>query len=260
MSESIIAPNKIKRALSAGETVVGTMVVETRQASVMQILANAGFDFVIVDNEHGAFSNETIGILSQMGRAIGLTPFVRVPDTTYAYIAQTLDSGAQGVMLPRITNADQVREAVQIMKYPPMGMRGCAFARGHTGFKGGSLVDDMPRANEETTLIVQIETKPALDSLDEILSVPGVDIALVGPTDLSIALGIPGQLEHPDLVKALETVIERCQAHGVYPALHINNGQLGRLWIEKGMAMLSSGSEIGHMMSGAQQLVSTLRD
>lgn len=109
MSTSIIPPNRIKQALQAGQAVAGTMVVEIRQPAVMQLLANAGFDFVIIDNEHGAFNLETIADLSRTAIYVGLTPLVRIPDLTYPYVAQTLDAGAQGIMAPRITEPEQVR-------------------------------------------------------------------------------------------------------------------------------------------------------
>ena len=123
-NHSIIAPNRMKQALQAGQAVVGTMLTEIRQPAVMQLLANAGFDFVIIDNEHGPFNIETIADLSRTAKYVGLTPVVRVPDLAYPYLAQALDSGAQGIMLPRVTNVEQIREAVQIMKYPPQGRRG----------------------------------------------------------------------------------------------------------------------------------------
>ncbi len=116
-NNSIIAPNRIKHALRDGQSVVGTMLAEIRQPAVIQLLANAGFDFVIIDNEHGPFNIETIADLSRTAKYLGLTPLVRVPDLAYPHIAQSLDVGAQGIMLPRVYNAQQVREAVQIMKY-----------------------------------------------------------------------------------------------------------------------------------------------
>ena len=189
--------NRTKEALRNGQAVVGTMVVEIRQPSVMQLLVNAGFDFIVIDNEHSPYSSGTIAELSQAARNLGLTPIVRVPDLAYPYLAQPLDSGAQGIMLPRVYNADQVKEAVQIMKYPPLGARGCAFGRGATDFKGAPLAETMAAANEQTMLIVQIETKEAIENGDEILAVPGVDVAFVGPTDLSISLGVPGQIDSP---------------------------------------------------------------
>jgi len=257
---SVISPNQVKQALRNGKSVVGTMVAEVRQPSVMQLLRNAGFDYVIIDNEHGPFSIETIADLSRAARYVGLTPLVRVPDLFYPYLAQSLDAGAQGVMIPRIFDAGQVREAVQMIKYPPVGRRGCALSRGHTEFKSGPLVESMASANDETMLIIQIETAEAVENIEEIVSVPGVDATLVGPTDLSIALGIPGQFDSPQLQTAIEKTIEAGRRHQVYPAIHVNDVAQAVFWAKKGMRMLNTFSEAGLMVRGGVEVTSTIKE
>lgn len=260
MSSNIITPNKIKQALAAGQSVVGTMVVEFRQPSVMQLLANAGYDFAIIDNEHGSFNPETLADLSRTALLLGLTPIVRVPDLAYPYLAQTLDGGAQGIMLPRVYNAEQVRKAVDFMKYPPLGNRGNALVRGYTGFKSGSPAEAMATANKETMLIVQIETKEAVENIEEIVTTPGVDAALIGPNDLSISLGVPGQIDSPVMRGAIEKVISTCQQHAVYPALHINNLDLGLYWVSKGMRVLSLFSEVGLLMHRGNEVTTAVKE
>ncbi|MDM8520725.1 aldolase/citrate lyase family protein [Anaerolineales bacterium HSG6] len=259
MTNTIIPPNRLKRAIHAGQHVVGTMLAEIRQPSVMQLLANAEFDFVIIDNEHGGFNVETLADLSRAAQYVGLTPIVRVPDLSYAHIAQTLDVGAQGIMIPRITSAQQVRDVVDMMKYPPMGIRGNASSRGYTNFKSGPVEDIMLTANEETILIVQIETREALDELEEIVNTPGVYAILVGPNDLSISLGIPGQYNSMMMQAAIHKVITVCQKHGVCPGIHMNNLDLATYWVKKGMQLISSGSEIGFLTKGGLDLTSTIR-
>jgi 2-keto-3-deoxy-L-rhamnonate aldolase RhmA len=226
---------------------------------VGQILANAGFDFVIIDNEHGPFSIESIAELSRAARMAGVTPIVRVPDLTYAHITQPLDAGAQGIMAPRITAASQVEDVVQIMKYPPWGRRGSVMARGHTNFLSGSVSAAMDAMNKETMVVVQIETREAVEQLDPILSVQGVDVALVGPNDLSIALGIPGKMDDPHFVATIERVIEACRRHQVIPAIHINDLDRAVAWARKGMRLVSVGSEISFLTAGGQRVTETLR-
>jgi 2-keto-3-deoxy-L-rhamnonate aldolase RhmA len=260
MSESIIPINRMKQALQNGQSLIGTMVAEIRQPAVMQLLVNAGFDFVIIDNEHGPFSIETIADLSRAARQLGLTPLVRVPDLAYPYLAQSLDAGAQGIMLPRVFDAGQVRQAVQMIKYPPVGIRGCALSRGFTDFKAGPLAENMASANEQTALIVQIETQMAVENIEEIVATPGVDIALIGPTDLSIALGVAGQMDSPKLHSAIEKLIETCQRHGVYPALHINDLQWAGYWAKKGMRLLSSNSETGLLIRGGLEVTGKIKE
>ncbi len=255
---SIIAPNQVKVALDAGQSVVGTMVSEIRQPAVMQLLKNAGFDFVIIDNEHGPFNIETIADLSRTAKYLGLTPLVRIPDLAYPFIAQPLDSGAQGLMIPRITQADQVREVVQMMKYPPTGRRGCATSRGFTDFQSGPLPEVMAAANEETLLIIQVETVEAVANIEEIVAVPGVDVTLIGPSDLSIALGVPGQWDSPKLHAAIEKMLAACQDSGVYPAIHFNDLEWATYWINKGMRLVSCFSEAGLMMARGREVTASI--
>jgi 2-keto-3-deoxy-L-rhamnonate aldolase RhmA len=257
-NNAIIDPNRIKKALRAGQSVVGLMLIEIRQPGVMQLLANAGFDFVLIDNEHGAFNIETIADLSRTAKYVGLTPLVRVPDMTYPHIAQSLDAGAQGVVIPRITDPEQVREAVQITRYPPQGMRGSALTRGYTNFKAGDVNEVMATVNEETLLIIQIETRQALESVDEIVSIPGVDGAFIGPNDLSIALGLPGQIDSPEVQAAIEATIAACQQHNVIPAIHMNDLNLAVQWAKKGMRLVSVSSEAGLMMWRGREVTATM--
>ncbi len=256
---AIIPPNRLKQRLAEGKTAIGTMVAEIRQPAVIQCLLNAGLDWVIIDNEHGVFSNETVADLARAARTIGLTPIVRVPALTYELISQSLDGGAQGVMLPRITTPEQVRDAVSIVKYPPVGRRGSALGRGHTEFKGGDVVQMMAESNRETFVIVQIETREAVERIDEIVAVPGVDAALIGPNDLSIALDVAGKMRDPVLVAAIDRMMGACAKAGVYPAIHTNDVTLTTEWARKGMRLVSINSELGFLQKAAKEAVDTIR-
>jgi 2-keto-3-deoxy-L-rhamnonate aldolase RhmA len=259
MTDSAVPPNRLRQRLAAGKTVIGTMLVEIRQPGIMTLLANAGFDFVLIDNEHGSFNVETIADLSRAARDLGVTPVVRIPELTYAHVAQSLDGGAQAIMLPRVTAREQVEECVRYMKYPPEGRRGAVLARGHTAFRVGPLADTLAGMNRETFLVIQIETAEAVDRLDDLLTVPGVDAALIGPTDLSLALGVPGKMDDPKLVGAIERTLAACAAHGVVPAIHTNDLAMTTSWARKGMRMVSINSEVGHLVAAASQAVKAIR-
>lgn len=259
MTTPLVPANRMREKLAAGQTVIGTMLVEVRQPAVMAMLANAGFDFVLIDNEHGPFNVETIADLSRAARDAGVTPIVRVPELTYAHVCQSLDGGAQGIMLPRVTDRAQVEECVRYLKYPPEGRRGAVLGRGHTGFKGGPLGDVLSALNRETFLIVQVETVEAVERLDQLLTVPGVDAALVGPTDLSLALGVGGQMDHPKLVEAIERTMAACARHRVIPAIHTNDVAMTAAWARRGMRLVSISSEVGHLVAGAGQAVKAIR-
>jgi 2-keto-3-deoxy-L-rhamnonate aldolase RhmA len=258
-NSSIIPPNRVKQKLQQGNSVFGTFVVEFRQASVMQLLADAGFDFATIDNEHGAFSLETIADLSRAAVLLGITPIVRIPDISYPYIAQTLDIGAQGLMVPRITNADQVKNIVRWLQYPPHGERGNAMERGLSQFRSGSVSLAIEEIPKQILLIIQIETQQAIEAIEEILSVPGVDAALIGPNDLSIAMGLPGQQDHPVVQSAIRNTIMACEQHGVVPGIHMGNLDLALYWSKQGMRLVSTGSEVAFLSRAAQASVQKLR-
>lgn len=258
MPPLVIPDNRAKAALKEGKLLTGTMLADIRQPSIMQILVNAGFDYVIIDNEHGAFSIESIADLSRMARILGLTPVVRIPDLAYPYVAQSLDAGAQGIMLPRVTHPDQVYQILEIMKYPPVGKRGAAMSRGQSDFRAGPLAENLAHANAQSMLLIQIETKESVDHLDEIAAIEGVDVLFVGPTDLSISYGIPGQPDHPDLAVTIEQVIASCKANGIATAIQANDLAYARKWVEKGMQVISYSSEIGILTAGASAAIQAI--
>jgi 2-dehydro-3-deoxyglucarate aldolase/4-hydroxy-2-oxoheptanedioate aldolase len=255
---SVITPNRLKQMLQAGESVVGILILELRQPSLMQVLANAGFQFALIDGEHGAYNLETIADLSRAARYVGITPIVRVPDLNYVYIAQALDAGAQGIMMPRITNARQVETAVQLMKYPPQGIRGNAQGTGCTQFSSGPVTEMMAQMNNESMLVIQIETREALQNLEDIVQVPGVDVALVGPNDLSISLGVPGQIDAPSMHQGIQSVIDTCRKYSVIPAIHSSDLEFVSYWARQGMRMVSSNTELTLMTKAGLQVTQTI--
>jgi len=258
-STSIIPPNRLKSRLAKGGTAIGTFMVELRQSSVMQVLSNAGFDSVVIDSEHGPYTLETIADLTRAARAYGLTPLVRVPDLVYHLIAQPLDAGAQGVIIPRIVNVAQVQEAIQMAKFSPIGRRGSALSRGFCNFKSGDVAQASIDSNNETMVIIQIETVGALENLDQILEVPGVDAVLIGPNDLSIALDVPGQYTHPKLQEAISHVIASCDRHGVTPALHSLTLDFASYWQKRGIRFLTFSSEFSFLQLQATNISNQLR-
>ena len=256
---SIVPTNRLLAHLKEDRTAVGCMVVELRQASVMQLLANALFDFVLIDNEHGSFNIETVADLSRAARYAGLTPIVRVPALDYAQICQSLDGGAQGIMLPRVVHEQEAAEAVQMMKYPPIGRRGAVLGRGHTAFRGGPLLGTLEDGNRETMLVVQVETRAAVERLDQIAAVPGVSALLIGPTDLSLSLGVAGDMESPVLHDAINRTIAACRRHKVIPGIHTNEIKWSGYWAKQGMRLVSIGAETGFLMKAGREAADGVR-
>jgi 2-keto-3-deoxy-L-rhamnonate aldolase RhmA len=261
MSNSpIIHINRVRTLIKdENKTAIGTFLAEIRQPSIAQLLAYGGFDFMMIDNEHGQFPADKIAGICTVARYANITPVVRVPDYSYAQIAQSLDAGAQCLIFPRITDADQVRTIVDIARYPPLGNRGNATNRSYCDFRMGDVMLAMETHNAQTLLIFQIETKEALENLDEILQVKGCDGVLIGPNDLSISLGVPGQINHPTMKKAFETVLSKCQQYGVIPGAHINDPELAGHYAAMGYKFVSSSSETLMIQNGATKVVETVR-
>ncbi len=251
--------NSLREKLKGGEPVFGTMMQELRSPAVPMIFANAGFDFVFIDMEHGAHTMETVADIIKVARLAGITPLVRVPDLQYHFIARCLDAGAQGFMVPRIETREQAEKAVAFSKYPPMGERGCSINKGHNNYKGDNLLDFIKNANEENFVILQIERKAAMENLDSILSVEGVDGAILGPNDMAVSYGVPNDLDGPLMTDIFMKVLEAGKKHDVYTGMHIANLKKLVEWKNKGMQLIAYNTDIGFLNAGAAQGLKELR-
>ncbi len=238
----------LRARLRAGETLIGTMVQEVRTPAIAQILKQVGFDFFMLDMEHGAYTLETAAEIIRAARLAGIAPLVRVAGPQYELIGRILDQGAVGVMLPRVERPADVELLVQSIKYPPLGRRGMSSDAPHSGYDFRPLAEFVRINNEDTIAIAQIERKAAIESIDAILSVPGVDVALVGPEDLSVSLGLgepdlPGRLD-----AAIETMMAAAGRHGVVSAIHMASVDALQAWLAKGMGLVMYSSDLGFLM------------
>ncbi len=250
--------NKVRMALKRGETVIGTMVTEMRSPAIALLFAHAGFDFMFIDMEHGAYSIETVADIIKVARLADIVPLVRVPDGVYHLIARVLDAGAMGVMVPRVETREQVEQAVAALRYPPVGERGCSTSKGNSDYQGGPLWEFTRHANEHILAVMQIERKAAIEHIDELLSVPGVDVALIGPSDLTLSLGAPNP-QDPAVQEAIQKVIEAGRRHGVATGIHLRNVEQLKVWRERGMTMLTYSTDLDLILSGARAGVQALR-
>ncbi len=227
-------PNPVKEKLTRGETAFGTMVFEFATPGLAQIVAGAGAEFVLYDMEHSALGLDTIR--EQMAFCVGLdiVPLVRVPTHTYHAVASVLDCGALGVMLPMVGTCAQAEAIVEWAKYPPEGARGTAFGLPHDDYAAGDVVAKMAAENARTLLIAQIETEEGVANVDDIMAVPGIDVAWVGHFDLSTSMGIPGEFEDSRFLDALDRVVAACRTHGKTAAFLANTVDMGHAWMARG--------------------------
>jgi len=257
----MIFQNRVKRALRDGKIVFGPMVSEVRTPGIAVLFARAGFDLFFIDMEHSCFTTETMADMILASRASGICPIVRVTSrSSHDHMSRPLDSGAQGLLIPQIESRDEVENIMKWCRYYPAGNRGLALGRMHTFFESGNTPQTMSDLNEELLLCVQIESRKAIENLPDILSVPGVDVALVGPGDLSQSLGDPGNTDNPEHVRACRSVIEMAKQHGVVPGIYVGSLENARRWMEEGMRLIGFSSDIRLILEISRQYARKLRE
>ncbi len=212
-----------KQKLSAGEVVCGTMLTECLRPEMMTALAASGVDFFIVDTEHSPGDLHEIEALVRASRQFGIAPLVRVTDNESFLITRLMDCGAAGIVAPRVDSAEEARRVVDAVKFPPQGRRGFGMRGILTDFTGASTAESIESSNRETFVVVQVESDEALKGLDKIVAVPGIDATMIGPQDLSISLGVPGQMAHEKLKAAYRRVLEACQGSPVAAGVHMGD-------------------------------------
>jgi 2-keto-3-deoxy-L-rhamnonate aldolase RhmA len=206
--------NKVKRKLQEGGVAIGTMMLEFSTTGIARIASEAGAEFSVFDMEHTGWSMETIRMLMATSHGAETVPIVRVPALEYHFISRVLDVGAMGIVVPLVADEEQARLIVSHAKYPPEGRRGVALGVAHDNYRGGNLVTKMRRANEELLIIIQIETAEAVEHVDKIAAVDGVDALWIGQFDLTTSLGVPGRFDHPFFQQATRRIVEACRQHG----------------------------------------------
>lgn len=249
----------LKKRLRQGELVIGTMISEVRNPNIAYMLAQNGYDFMIIDNEHGAYNPESISDMIAGARGAGIASIVRIPEIRRETILKPLDSGACGLMVPQVNDVQQAKEVIFHAKYPPAGNRGAALRRAHSLYRKGSPAEYMKQANEDTIIAVQAETPESIQNLEGIASVPGIDIIFVGPFDLSISMGFPGEVNHPREVEAIERVVSICRRRGLTAGIHLFDVSTIRMWIEKGMRFVSYSSDVSFLADAAAAGITDLR-
>ena len=249
----------LKAKLKDGDLAIGTMISEIRNPNLTYMLAQCGFDFFIIDNEHGAYSPETISNIIAAARGAGISIVVRIPEIRREAIMKPLDSGAAGLLVPMVNTADQAEEIMKYAKYPPMGERGVALSRAHSSYGRPNAAEYLDQANQATFIAVQAESPQAIENLESIASTPGVDAIFVGPADLSVGMGIPGQITHPREVEAIERVLAICQKHDVIAGIHMSKLETLKGWIRQGMRFVTFSSDVDLLAKAAQESLVQLR-
>ena len=257
----MILENPLKTTLKAGGVVLGTMLTHLRQPAVAVLMKNAGWDYVFLDAEHGSFTAPSLLDFCIAARGVNLPAIVRVPGSGEAQrLYQTLDLGATGLLCPQTETRAQVEFIVHSTKYFPMGQRGMSLRNAHTlwgKYKGSELT---PKLNQETMIVLQIESKKGVDNLESMLEVPGVDAVFIGPNDMSQTLGIPGDIGHPEVVKHVDRVLEVCQKKSIPCGVHTYDTDTAKKWIGRGCRFMCLGGDVAWLQDSCQKACSEVKE
>jgi 2-keto-3-deoxy-L-rhamnonate aldolase RhmA len=249
--------NPVKQKLRAGDVVFGQMVLELFTPGIGHMLAAAGMDFVIYDMEHGRCDLALASEMIASCRGSSIVPMVRVPDPRSAPLSRVLDLGARGVMVPRVETREEAEDIVAQLKYAPLGRRGVALGVAHDLYSAGGA-SYFEHANEDTIIIVIVETVKAFENLHDILSVPGIDIAWMGHYDLTVSMGIPAQFDDPRFLGAMDALVVACAQYGLTPGFLPPTPESAVHWIGKGFRALSLGSDVGVFIQGLRSFKSQI--
>ena len=250
----------IKQKLRSGQVSLGSWM-SMAHPSIAEILASAGYEWVVVETEHTAIDNsEVLRLIMAIERG-GAVPLVRLAWNDPIQCKAVLDSGAAGVIVPMVNTKEEAELAVKSAKYPPLGFRGVGLARAQ-GY-GSRFSEYVSTANDKTLVIVQIEHETAVENIDAILDVPGIDGTFIGPYDLSMSMGLAGQLDHPNVVAARNRVLAATRARGLAAGIHLVHPDRAeteiRAYVTAGYQFIALGTDILFLGDSAKALSHSAR-
>ena len=250
--------NPLKKRLRNGENVLGFWSF-LGSPHVSEILGLVGFDYLLIDQEHGLGDPTSLSLQLQAMSATQTTAVVRVPWNDHVYLKRVLDAGVEGVMIPSVDNAEQARAAVAACRYPPLGRRGTA-ASSVRASSYGMAPDYVATAADNLVIMIQIETVEGVRNIDEILAVEGIDVMFIGPYDLSGSAGHLGELKHPEVAGLIEHAERQIKASGIAMGTVPHTGCTWKDMFERGYQLCNSGSDIGRIRDGALADMKSFRE
>lgn len=247
---------ELKKRLAEGKVTRGTWAT-IGHPDVPDLLEALGFDWLVFDTEHAPLGREALGRMIQAVDGEKVCPLVRVGAIDQYLVKSALDMGAHGVVCPLVNSEQDARTAVSFVKYPPLGIRGVAPRK--AADYGLSFSDYLRRANELTLLVAQVETKQALENLDAILSVREVDVAFVGPTDLTVSLGLLDDRTNEKVIDAMKSVVRSCESHKKVPGVLAATPEEARRAVALGFRFIGLGSDTRFIIGGAGPFLEAVR-
>ena len=252
--------NIAKEKLFKNELCLGVGLRQSRTVDIGKIMATSGYDWLFIDMEHNSMDIDIASQISVAAQDAGITPIVRVPDFAHHHATRVLDCGAMGVVFPHVDNADIAKKLVSYCLYPPKGHRSMTGVLPQLDFKQHPIADVASTINENILIVIMLESPKAIDNVDSIAAIDGVDVLLIGTNDLCMEMDIPGDYSNPKVKDAYIKVIEACKKYGKTPGMGgVYNEELMSEYIKMGMRFILSGSDLSFMMQTASQRSNKLR-
>jgi 4-hydroxy-2-oxoheptanedioate aldolase len=256
--------NRIRKLLSQGRPVIGTWA-QIASPEIVEIIGRAGYDFVIIDAEHGAFYLETAVHMLRAAESVGVTAIIRIPDKNPSFVARMLDAGYMGVVVPNVNDRSEAEAMVGAARYYPSGSRGACPRIRVAGHQAENWPEFTCWSNENVMVWPLIESLEGVRNYTQILEVPGIDAIMLGATDLSQAMGLPGQQRHPQVVAKLEEMYKMAAAKHIDTIAVVTAEtpqeiqELGRHWIDFGCRIIVAGSDRKVAVDGFKAIVKSMR-
>jgi 4-hydroxy-2-oxoheptanedioate aldolase len=246
--------NTLKQKLEKGEMALGPFMKFSDPAAV-EIAGLAGFDFVIIDMEHGPISYERAQDLIRAAELRNITPVIRVPENTEIYIQRALDIGAKAVQVPQVSTVKDAEAVAKSSRFFPEGARGaCRYVKA-ANYSSTPKAEYFSQANNEVLTIIHIEGLEGISNLPEIVKVPGIDIIFLGPYDLSQSCGVPGQVDHPEVVLKMTEAVELARKQGKMVGTFVESPESAAKWFKLGVQYLSYSVDVGIYLTACADIV-----
>ena len=247
--------------LRAGQLAIGIGLRQSRTVDIAKAMRTAGFDWLFIDTEHNSMDVDTAVQISVAAQDVGIAPIVRVPGYEHYHATRVLDGGAQGVVIPHVDDVDTATRIASNCRYPPLGHRSVTGALPQLDFVAHPMKEATEAINRETLVVVMLESPQAIANAPDIAAIEGIDSLLIGTNDLCMEMGIPGQLDHDDVIDAYRKVIDACVSNGKYPGMGgVYSPPVMRRYIDMGARLILSGNDLSFLMEGASNRACEVRE
>jgi 2-keto-3-deoxy-L-rhamnonate aldolase RhmA len=249
---------KFRERIKNGDTLISTMLSMIRNPGWVPALGDLPFDFLTIDMEHSPYSDSQVADLLAVIKASGTPSVVRIPRPQWHFVTRVFDSGASGVLVPYCETAEEVREVVSAARWRPMKGRLVERAMETGEFPSDATREHLEEFNQGHVVMIGIESVPAVENLDAILDVGGIDVVFIGPADLSTSMGIPRDFDHPEFDRMMSEIIDRCLARGVQVAANFASLEQSAKWASRGLNLVIHAADFRVLYDGYKAAIETI--